>query len=336
MMKKNYFYRAVAPLLVVIALTLSGCVFSPEATPDPGPGSEGKKVILLTVDQSCDYCAKHTEAFEDMLEGTGVDLQVMVNDYDPAQQAQQVNQVIGADPDAVVVWPAGANAITPSLVRLQRAEIPVVVANSFPQAEDESLWDSYTGPDNHAEGAAAADAMVQGFESKGFGETGNVVVVTGQPGTPPAVERLRGFEERLSEVAPGISVVGTQPGNWDQTTATSAAAALLTQYRGPDLKGIYAQADNMLAGALVAAERSGIGPDDIVAVGQNCSIEGYTRIEDGAQYASVLLSPIEDGELAAKAVLDILNDKQVEKNIFIEPEIITTENLSDCDAAVGN
>lgn len=334
MVNKNVYTSAV-PLFGALALIASGCALSPEATPDPGPGTEGKKVVLLTVDQSCDYCAKHTDAFEEALEGTGVDLQVMVNDYDPAQQAQQINQVIGSDPDAVVVWPAGANAIAPSLDRLQRADIPVIVTNSFPQADDDSLWTSYTGPDNHAEGAAAADAMVQGFESKGFGETGNVVVVTGQPGTPPAIERLRGFEDRLAEIAPDIKVVGTQPGNWDQTTATTAAAALLTQYRGPELKGIYAQADNMLAGALVAADRAGLSSDDIVAVGQNCSIEGYTRIEDGSQFASVLLSPIEDGEIAAQAVLDTLEGEEVEKNIFIEPEIITTDNLSDCDDAVG-
>src|SRR5205085_9688424 len=110
-------------------------------------------------------------------------------------------------------------------------------------------------------------------------------------GTPPQVQRLEGFKKTLAAEAPGIKIVGAQPGDWDQAKATNASAALFTQFSG-SVKGVYAQADNMAAGVIVAAQRAGITPSKLVIVGSNCSAEGIKAIEDGTQYASVLQSPI--------------------------------------------
>ena len=335
-MKKSPIKTLAVAASLVVSLALASCG-SPSAGQgtETSAGTQGKKVTLLTVAQSCDYCAKHTEEFKRIAAEAGLDLTVIVNNFNAAEQAQQVNQVISTDPDAVVVWPADATAIIPSLVRLKRADIPVVVANSYPQTKDKSLWTAYTGPNDIANGEQAALAMIEGFKEKGYGDAGNVVALLGPLGTPPSIDRLKGFEDTLAEKAPGIKVIGTQPGNWDQTTSTSASAALFTQYGGKDLKGMYSEADNMLAGALVAADRAGIDAQKMVMVGHNCSIEGYTNIGAGDQYATVLQSPIEDGSLAANTVINVLENKPVKKDNFLVPRSIDKTNLSECDAAVG-
>jgi ribose transport system substrate-binding protein len=46
---------------------------------------------------------------------------------------------------------------------------------------------------------------------------------------------------------------------------------------------VYAEADNMLAGAITAAQRANLDPAKMVMVGSNCSIEGYDAIEAGTQ-----------------------------------------------------
>jgi ribose transport system substrate-binding protein len=330
--------RLAVALSLTSALFLTACGSTPTASPSPGGETgdvKGKKVTLLTVAQSCDYCAKHTEEFKKVAEAAGVQVTVVVNDFNASEQAQQVNQAISTRPDAIVLWPADATAITPSLQRLKQSKIPVVVTNSHPQSDDESLWNAFTGPDDYANGQEAAKAMIAGFKEKGFGDSGSVVIVEGVPGTPPAISRTKGFKDELAKSAPGVTVAGSQPGNWDQTQATSAAASLITQFGSKDLRGIYAQADNMLAGAIVAADRAGLKSADLAMVGSNCSIEGYTNIEKGVQYASVLQSPIEDGEYAAKAVIDVLAGKSVEKNQYLTPKTITKANLADCAAAVG-
>lgn len=296
--------------------------------------AKGAKVTLLTVTEECEYCSLHKKAFLAEAEKAGLNVDVKITNFDAAEQATQVDQAIAQKPDAIVLWPADASAIIPSLRKIKAAGIPLVITNSLPDAKAEENWDAYTGPSDIGNGEAAGEAMIQGFKEKGYGDAGEVFVIVGVPGTPPQIQRLEGFSKTLEAKAPNIKIDGNQPGNWDQTKATEAAAALFTQF-GDKIKGVYAQADNMLAGVIVAAQRAGIDPSKLVLVGSNCSIEGVTAIEAGTQYASVLQSPIDDGAYAAKAVIDVLDGKKVEKTNFLPHPVITKANVKDCYSAVG-
>ena len=296
--------------------------------------AKGSKVILLTVTEECSYCALHLRAFKQAATDAGLNLEVKINNFNAADQASQVDQAIAEKPAAIVLWPADAGAIIPSLKKIKNAGIPLVLTNSQPDPKYSDLWAVFTGPNDIGNGELAGEAMIKGFAEKGFGGKGKVFIVEGVPGTPPQIQRSKGFEEVLGKNAPGIAIAGKQPGGWDQTKATDAAAALFTQV-GKETKGVYAQADNMLSGVIVAAKRAGIDPSSIVLVGSNCSIEGVNAIKDGTQYASVLQSPIDDGKYAAKAVVDLLDGKTQEKTIYLPHEIITKANVSDCDGAIG-
>jgi ribose transport system substrate-binding protein len=324
-------------------LLLAGCSSSSSSSSAAAPTTSssaanpasGKNVILLTVSQSCDYCATHTKAFLKVAQAAGINVKTVVNEFNAADQANQVTQAIAAKPDAIVLWPADATAIVPSLLKIKQAGIPVVVTNSMPQSTDNSLFAAYTGPNDYQNGVSAAQAMIKGFAAKGFGTVGNIIVVTGVPGTPPAIQRLKGLQETLRKEAPGIKVLGTQPGDWDQTKATTATANLLTQFSGKGIKGVYAQADNMLAGSLAALTRAKVNPASVVTVGSNCSIEGYNAIGQGNQYGTVLQSPIADGEAAAQALIKLLGGVSQDHIQYIPAEVITKNNLADCAAAVG-
>jgi ribose transport system substrate-binding protein len=318
-----------AVLLASVACALVAQPVSPAAA-----AAKGSKVILLTVTEECSYCALHLRAFKEAATAAGLDLEVKINNFNAADQASQVDQAIAERPAAIVLWPADAGAIIPSLKKIKNAGIPLVLTNSQPDPKYSELWDVFTGPNDIGNGESAAQAMIQGFKAKGFGDKGKVFIVEGVPGTPPQIQRSKGFEEVLGRDAPGIVVAGKQNGNWDQTKATDAAAALFAQV-GKETKGVYAQADNMLSGVIVAAKRAGIDPSSIVLVGSNCSVEGVNAINDGTQYASVLQSPIDDGKYAANAVVDLLDGKKPDKTIYLPHEIITKGNVTDCNAAIG-
>ncbi|WP_246725842.1 sugar ABC transporter substrate-binding protein [Rhizobium lusitanum] len=316
---------------LVMATTMLGALMVPEMA---SAAAKGSKVILLTVTEECEYCALHQRAFKEVAAAAGIDLEVKITNYDAAEQASQVDQAIAQNPAAIVLWPADSSAIVPSLRKIKQAGIPLVITNSEPDKKYADYWNVFTGPSDLGNGQSAAEAMVKGFAEKKLGSEGKIFIVEGVPGTPPQILRSKGFEEVLGQKAGGITVAGKQNGNWDQTKATDAAAALFTQI-GPDVKGVYAQADNMMSGVIVAAKRAGIDPAKLVLVGSNCSIEGVNQIKDGTQYATVLQSPIDDGKYAAKAVVDLLDRKPVEKEIFLPHEIITKDNISECDAAIG-
>jgi ribose transport system substrate-binding protein len=310
-------------------LLAGGDVFAAHAA------AKGAKIILLTVSEECEYCALHQRAFKKAAAAAGVNVEVKINSFNAAEQASQVDQAIAEHPDAIVVWPADASAILPSLRRIKAAKIPLVVTNSMPDKKFEKYWDAYTGPNDTGNGEAAGAAMVEGFRAKGYGTSGDIFVVLGVLGTPPQIQRLQGFTDVLSKQAPQIKIDGSQPGNWDQTKATDAAAALFTQY-GDRIKGVYAEADNMLNGVIIAAQRAGRDPKTLVLVGSNCSIEGVNAIKSGTQYATVLQSPIDDGTYAAEAVVDLLDGKAVPKTRYLPHLTITRANVSACDAATGH
>ena len=316
--------------MTAATLLLSTSILSPRFA---SAKAEGAKIVILTVSQECEYCAIHQRSFLEAAKAAGLTVDTKINNFDPATQATQVDQVIAQKPDAIVLWPSDASAIVPSLRKIKKAGIPLVITNSMPDKKYSEYWDVYTGPNDTGNGEQAAKAMIRGFTEKGFGAAGTVFVIEGVPGTPPQIQRLEGFKKTLEKEAPDIKIVGVQPGNWDQTKATEAAAALFTQH--PDVKGVYAQADNMLAGVIVAAQRAGLDPSKVVLVGSNCSIEGVHAISAGTQYATVLQSPVDDGRYAAEAVVDLLNGKKGDPIRYLPNPIVTKENLPEYVDKIG-
>jgi ABC-type sugar transport system substrate-binding protein len=192
------------------------------------------------------------------------------------------------------------------------------------------------GPDDHKLGVQSAELLIEGLNSSGVGLDGSVVMVTGTPGASSTIARSDGFTETLAQKAPTLRLVGQQPGNWDQTQATTAAARLFSQYGNDNIVGLYANADNMLAGALVAAERSGYRPgENLIATGSDCTAEGYTNIKAGTQFGTNLQDPIADGKTIAGLAADILSGNEVPKTTFIDTPMIRMDNVEQCAAALG-
>jgi ribose transport system substrate-binding protein len=321
-----------------LTLALAGCGGSPGSDPtgDVSGNLEGKRVAYLTLSQTCEYCARQAETFTDAMEAEGVELTVSTTDFDAAEQAQQINQAISTNPDLIVIWPTDNTSIIPSLERIKQAGIPVLLTTYLPETDDTSLWAAWVGPDDRALGEQAAEAFVAGIEEAGLSTNGSVVEVTGTPGGGSTILRGEGFKEKLAEIAPGLEIAGSQPGNWDQTQATTAAAQLFSQFGGSDLVGVFGQADNMLAGAIVAAEQAGYTPGtDLIMAGSDCTIEGYTNIKNGKQYGTNLQDPVVDGDTIATTAAALLRGEPVENITYISTPAITLDNVEDCAGAVG-
>lgn len=321
------------------ATLLIGCGGDDAGNGGEGGGGgdvEGMQVAYLTVSQTCEYCARQAEAFVARMEEAGAEVTMTTTDFDAAEQAQQINQAISTQPDLLVIWPTDPTSVIPALERINQTDIPVVVTTYLPATEDTSLWDAWVGPNDHELGEQAAQLLVEGLEASGLGTTGGIIEVAGAPGGASTIGRGDGFRSALAELAPDLEIIGSQPGNWDQTQATTAAAALLSQHGADNLIGMYSHADNMLAGAILAAEREGLQPGTgLIAVGSDCTIEGYTNIEAGKQYGTNLQDPVVDGQTIADQALAVLAGEEVENITYISTPQITADNLQDCAGAVG-
>lgn len=310
--------RWVAGALLAVA-ALAG--FSAQAQPH-----KGKKVILLGADDICEYCAVYNDAIRKLAKDAGLELEVVTNKFDAAQQAAQAEQAIAKKPDAILLWTIDGTALFPAMRKIKAAGIPLLLTDVEPDRRQNELWIQYTGGDYEGQGRAAAQMMVDAFKAKGLGASGDVIMITGVVGQAQTISTNKGFREELAKLAPGIKVVGSQPGNWDTGTATQAAAGLFTKF-GKTIKGIYSDEDLMLQGALVAAERAGVDVTKLATVGRGCEPAGIANIQAGRQYGTVKQSPIDEARYAVDSVVNYFAGKKMEKSVYVPMPKVTAANV---------
>ncbi len=188
------------------------------------------------------------------------------------EQIAMVDQVLKDRPDAVIFIPVDDVAMVDSVKRLNDAKIPVVlVSNPLPGS-----FVTYVGADDFEIGYREARYL---FEN--LGGKGKIVFIEGVPAAPTNRERLRGYRRAFAEF-PGIEVLGSGVGNYQQPDARGAMAKLLAQH--PQIDAVLSANDSMALGvleALKAANRTA------VVIGINGILPAVKQIETGAILASV-------------------------------------------------
>ena len=105
----------------------------------------------------------------------------------------------------------------------------MIVTNSNIAEQGFDFVASFSGPDNITQGARSAEIMCDKFKEHGHRGRGRVVQITGQPGYTTAIERAKGFEDRLPEVCPNVTLVESQPGDWNREKSAAGDGGLPRQ-----------------------------------------------------------------------------------------------------------
>jgi ribose transport system substrate-binding protein len=251
------------------------------------------------------------------------DVEVVVLDAggDVARQIAQMQDLIQQEVDAIIIWPTNGEAVIPAVREAHQAGIPVIVTNSNIAEAGFEFVTSFSGPDNITQGARSAELMCEAL-----GGTGRVVQISGQPGYTTAIERAKGFEDRLPEVCPDVELVETQPGDWNREKSQTVMEAFLVKY--DDIDGVYAGDDNMGIGALNAAVAAGRA-EGIAFVGATNFAVGYDAMAEGLYYGSIYQSPVDDAEAALATALAVLAGEEVPFLNYFDTPKITQENMGD-------
>jgi ribose transport system substrate-binding protein len=253
--------------------------------------------------------------------GANADVEAVVLDAggDVARQIAQMQDLIQQEVDAIIIWPTNGEAVIPAVREAFKAGIPVIVTNSNIAEAGHEFVKSFSGPDNITQGARSAELMCEALDGKG-----RVLQISGQPGYTTAIERAKGFEDRLPEVCPDVELVETQPGDWNREKSQTVMEAFLVKYDVID--GVYAGDDNMGVGAMNAAIAAGrVG--DIAFVGATNFAVGYEAMARGEYYGSIYQSPVDDAEAALKTALDVLGGKEVPFLNYFDTPKITKANM---------
>lgn len=136
------------------------------------------------------------------------------------EQKEMVEHVLKDRPDAVIFIPVDDVAMIESVKKLNEAKIPIVlVSNPLP-----GQFVTYVGADDEQIGYREARYLFEKLDSKG-----KIVIIEGTPAAPTNRERVRGYKRALGEF-PGIEVLGSGIGNYQQPDARRVMAKFLTDY----------------------------------------------------------------------------------------------------------
>lgn len=243
---------------------------------------------------------------------------------DVARQIAQMQDLIQQEVDAIIIWPTNGKAVIPAVRQAHQAGIPVIVTNSNIAEEGFDFVASFSGPNNVQQGASAAEIMCDRFKDLGIADEAQIVEITGQPGYTTAIERSDGFTQRLPEVCPNVTLLESQPGDWNREKSQKVMEAFLIKY--DDIDGVYAGDDNMGVGALNAAKAAGRA-EGITFVGATNFAVGYEAMERGEYWGSIYQSPVDDAEAALQTAIDVLEGKEVPFLNYFDTPKITQENM---------
>ena len=272
------------------------------------------------------YQTTYEQAFIDAAEADDtVEAVVLDAGGDVARQIGQIENLIQQEVDAIIIWPTNGEAVIPAVRKAKKAGIPVIVTNSNIAEQGFDFISSFSGPNNITQGARAAEIMCDKFKDLGIADAAQVVHITGQPGYTTAIERAKGFEDRLPEICPDVTVVDTQPGDWNREKAQKVMEAFLTKY--DDIDGVYAGDDNMGVGALNAAKAA--GREGIIFVGATNFSVGFEAMERGEYWGSIYQSPVDDAEAALQTAIDVLDGEDVPFLNYFDTPKITQDNMGD-------
>jgi ABC-type sugar transport system substrate-binding protein len=166
-------------------------------------------------------------------EAAGVEyyLQAVESDQAAEPQLNTCNTMLERKHAVMITAAINSNILLPCLKQANAMNIPVVDLdnNLDPQVTKDAGVNItfHIGSDNEAAGAQGADYVVSKL---GKDAKGPVLVIEGLSGNITGKRRADGFANRLKEVAPGLEVVASLPGDWDRGKAANITNDILTKY----------------------------------------------------------------------------------------------------------
>lgn len=314
--------RKVAAFVGASALalaSLAGCSNSTDTSSsdsDADKSKGGGKVTLSLSTQTNPFFIQLRDGATGKAKELGIELSVVDASDDAATQADQLSNAMQSGTQVVIVNPVDSDAVGPSVEALNKAKIPVVAVD---RAANSGTVDSFIASDNIAGGEQAAEML-----AKAIGEEGEIIVLQGTAGTSASRERGEGFEKGIAKF-PKVKVVAKQTAEFDRAKGLDVATNLLQS--NPNVKGIFAENDEMALGAIEAlGDRAG---KDVFVVGFDGTEDGLAAIEKGTMVGTIAQQPGVLGSTAVEMAAKILSGEKPEKNVPVSVVSVTKDNVAE-------
>jgi ribose transport system substrate-binding protein len=300
---------------LVLTVTATGSALAQDASGEPS-ADDTIKIGLAVANLQANFFNQIKQSVENYsAELGGIEVITVDAGGDGARQVSQVQDLIAQDIDALIYIPAGAAAASVP-TELARAEgIPVINVDRNAEVPGDTF--------------IATDSVTSAYEVCSYifeqaGGEGEMLIVHGQKGTTPEVDRTEGCNMALAE-NPGIKVVGEQWSQiWSQDEGFSITQNLLQAH--PEATIVWGQADALALGAAQAVEVAGL-PQRIWVAGFDGDTAALEALRDGVFDVTATQQTQLMGRLAVDSALALLAGEEVPAMQLQTATLTTQENV---------
>lgn len=259
------------------------------------------------------------KGIEDECEAKGVGkYSVLDASLDPVIATSKVENLTADGSDAIALACNDAAGVKPAI---ENADKEGVKMFTFDCTSESDAINCFVGTDNYKGGELGGEELIR------LTKDGDKVAIIGYPTASSCVDREQGALDTLEkadrEVLSGYDYKG------DANEAQKIMETILTQ--NPDVKAVFCVGDPAATGALASIKAAG---SDCMIIGFDGNPEAKEAIldyENGKYWVSeISQNPQEIGKTIVDEMINYMTTGKVtEKQIFIEPYIITAENAAE-------
>lgn len=236
----------------------------------------------------------------------------------PKQIADIEDMVSTRNIDALVILPGDPDAMTSAIKQVKDAGKFVTVVDR--QLSIDGVENLYVAGDNPGLGANSAEYFKQVMP-----DGGNIVILRGLP-IPIDQQRFDAFMAGIEGT--NIKVLDDEFANWNRDDGFKVMQDFLTRF--PDIKGVWAQDDDIALGAIEAIKQAG-RENDMFIVGGAGMQQMIQRVADGDKLVPVDVSytPAMIATAIELTTAHYIGGLQVAGRYILDSTLITPDNASE-------
>lgn len=252
----------------------------------------------------------------------GVSVSVEDGQSNSAKQTADIEAAVTGGAQGIILAPNDVNALTPAVEEVIKAGIPIVTLDR--RVDHTSANVPHVGADNVAGGRIMAQWVIDTFPNGA-----SVLLITGQLGSSPSIDRTRGIKETLAAAGARYKIVAEQSGTWKREQGLTVTQNVLTSLGAQSLQAVVAESDEMALGALEALRSSGVS--GVKVIGFDATPEALKLVRGGEMSATVEQSPINQARTALRQLVERIRHHTPMPGASIAPLLITQSNVNQAE-----
>jgi ribose transport system substrate-binding protein len=301
-------------LMATVAFAvMAGAAGAQEAAEGAG---EVDRIGLAVANLQADFFNQIKQSVEAYAGEKGIEVITVDARGDGPTQVNQVQDLLTQDIDALIYIPAGAAAATVPVEMAKEAGIPVIAVDRNPEG---APGDTFIASDSVNSAYEVCKHLIELA-----GGQGQMLIIHGQKGTTPEVDRSEGCAKALAE-HPEVEVIGEQWSNiWSQDEGFQLTQNLLQA--NPDVTMVWGQADALALGAAQAVEVAGL-PQEIFVAGFDGDTAALEALRDGVFDVTATQQTQLMGRLAVDSAISLAAGEDVPAEQLQPATLTTSENV---------